>query len=245
MAARFHQLLGDGGKEGEMLCKGKKVSLNGSQGKIEKPSGENMQAGLGNKDPMILDRMNEQHSGRKVVPTKERGTWKRKGGGGAKRPIMKQPGREMVTAGEKRHGEVHSDTTASSLKKIKMEKDLVTEATTPVVVRILSWNVQGFGTPGTFHTLKKILRKRKPELVFLMETRMTLAQMEKRHIQCGFHGGVTVGREGLGGGFMLMWAKGWQVQLLSYSQGHFQAHIKTPEGYSFNFTGFYGHPETT
>lgn len=88
-------------------------------------------------------------------------------------------------------------------------------------------DVQGFGNPETFHSLKHILREKKPELVFLMETRMKRAQMEKRLFQCDIVGGVSVGKSGVGGGLLLMQTNGWEVNLLSYSIGHMHVSAKT------------------
>lgn len=41
----------------------------------------------------------------------------------------------------------------------------------------VSWNVRGLGNPHNFRALKRFLRAKDPDLVFLMETKKSKAEM--------------------------------------------------------------------
>lgn len=53
-----------------------------------------------------------------------------------------------------------------------------------------------------------------------METRPHLRHLSFLKHQLGFTNSVMVERIGLGGGLILLWHASFDVQLLSYSQGH-------------------------
>lgn len=92
--------------------------------------------------------------------------------------------------------------------------------------------------------LREILRERRPDLVFLMETRKRVDQMDGvlRKLDVSF-GCFTVNRERSGGGgLVLLWRNDWNVRILSYSPGHIDARVTTNDNFSCRFTGFYGNP---
>lgn len=55
------------------------------------------------------------------------------------------------------------------------------------------------------NVLKNILRAEYPNIVFLMQTRMTSKQMLRINYKLGFDCGVYVDRVGIGGGLALLW----------------------------------------
>lgn len=66
--------------------------------------------------------------------------------------------------------------------------------------------------------------------------------MEWLKLQLGFHGSVAVGRKGLSGGLLLL-KEGWSVSVNSFSTAHIDVFATNPNGFSFQFIGFYGHSE--
>lgn len=59
----------------------------------------------------------------------------------------------------------------------------------------------------------------------------------------GFEYGVHVDSVGRSGGLALVWRKDWDMVIRSFSQAYIDAFITSPDGNSWRFTGFYGHPE--
>jgi exonuclease III len=51
---------------------------------------------------------------------------------------------------------------------------------------ILSWNCQGLGNPWTVRDLCCMVKEKRPNLVFLMETNLSTQRMERVRIKSGF-----------------------------------------------------------
>ncbi|KAH0983546.1 hypothetical protein GBA52_010723 [Prunus armeniaca] len=110
---------------------------------------------------------------------------------------------------------------------------------------VFSWNVRGLGNRRTFRDLKSFLQDKRPDVIFLSETRMTAVHMGKLHTRLGFGGVVCVPRVGFSGGLCLLWRVGLQVVLLSSSPGHIDVRVTMNTSATFRVTGFYGHPDQT
>ena len=111
----------------------------------------------------------------------------------------------------------------------------------------LVWNCRGLGKPRAIRALKDLIRSHNPTLVFLCETKMALANMNRLKFTLGIKNCFGVDRMGLGGGLLLLWNEDWDVTLQSFSAGHIDVLVKIPRGDShlmFFFTGFYGNPTT-
>ncbi|KAA3472638.1 reverse transcriptase [Gossypium australe] len=59
-------------------------------------------------------------------------------------------------------------------------------------MKILSWNVRGLGKSRTMRCLKNKLRHIQPQILFLMETKVTSKRMESIRRRCGFTNGIDV-----------------------------------------------------
>ncbi|KAA3486891.1 BEACH domain-containing lvsC [Gossypium australe] len=59
-------------------------------------------------------------------------------------------------------------------------------------MKILSWNVRGLGQSRTVRRLKNKLRHIQPQILFLMETKVTSKRMESIRRRCGFTNGIDV-----------------------------------------------------
>jgi hypothetical protein len=53
-------------------------------------------------------------------------------------------------------------------------------AVPPSPMIVLSWNCRGLGNPGTVHDLHRLIKEKKHDLVFLMETKI-------QNKKCDFH----------------------------------------------------------
>ncbi|KAH1092362.1 hypothetical protein J1N35_019619 [Gossypium stocksii] len=68
--------------------------------------------------------------------------------------------------------------------------------------------------------------------------------MEKVQQSWGYVQGLKVSRMGTRGGLSLCWREGCLVTLRSFSRNHIDTLIEyDPNGHSWRFMGFYGHPE--
>ena len=107
----------------------------------------------------------------------------------------------------------------------------------------ISWNCRGLGNPRTVLALCEINKSRKPDFIFLIETLVHSAQVEKLKSKLGFEGAFYVDRVGRGGGLTFLWRKTGMFSLLSYSQSHIDMEVSEEDGLRWRVTGFYGFPD--
>ena len=109
----------------------------------------------------------------------------------------------------------------------------------------ISWNCRGLGNPLTVNALQKVVLEKDPTLVFLMETKFNVTEMDGIKHKIERQQGLVVSSIRRAGGLALLWKKPLQVDILSYSPGHIDAIVNEEQGLKqWRFTGFYGHPET-
>jgi len=65
-------------------------------------------------------------------------------------------------------------------------------------MKILSWNCRGLGNPRAVRALLRLIQLENPTLVFLMETRLKVTEMESLKFKCGFNSGQMVDCSGSG-----------------------------------------------
>ena len=109
----------------------------------------------------------------------------------------------------------------------------------------LSLNCRGLGNPQTVNELHDLVRKKEPNIVFLMETRLQVRSLEWLRLRLRMKGCLGVERHGLGGGLALLWDSSVDVHIQSYSDHHINADVFQSDGIHWRITGFYGHPETS
>ena len=109
----------------------------------------------------------------------------------------------------------------------------------------ISCNCRGLGNPLTIKALQKVVLEKDSTLVFLMETKFKVSEMDgiKRKIER--QEGLVVPSDNHGGGLALLWKRTVKVDVLTYSPRHIDVVIIEEQGTrKWCFTGFYGHPET-
>jgi exonuclease III len=110
----------------------------------------------------------------------------------------------------------------------------------------ISWNCRGLGNPQTVRDLRRMVKAKRPCLVFLMETKLKQRKMEKIRCLLGFQNLFAVDSIGRSGGLALLWKEEAGLEIQNYSCRHIQAAVKIPGGEGlWKFTGFYGHPDAS
>jgi hypothetical protein len=85
---------------------------------------------------------------------------------------------------------------------------------------------------------------KKPQLVFIMETRMQQNKADRLRSKLGFDNCFVVDSKGKSGGMMLFWNSSSGVEIQNYSRRHINAVVqRSTDDLVWKFTGFYGHPE--
>jgi exonuclease III len=108
----------------------------------------------------------------------------------------------------------------------------------------LSWNCRGLGNPQTVRDLHRLVKEKRPSLVFLMETKSQSIRLEKVRVRIGFDNVFVVNSVGKSGGLALLWRNDICVEIQNYSRHHINAVVSMEKtGPPWKFSGFYGHPE--
>lgn len=112
-------------------------------------------------------------------------------------------------------------------------------------MKLFNWNVYRLGNPQTLRVFQRLVTVEDPKVIFLMETKLLLKQLEWIRIKLKMEGVFEVDLVGLDGGLTLFWKEGNMISVLSYSVGHIDANITFSNGKEIRLTGFYGNLETT
>lgn len=109
---------------------------------------------------------------------------------------------------------------------------------------LLSWNCRGLGHPRTVRELHSWVKDKKPDLVFLIETKLRNTRMQVIRRKLNFSGMLTVDPVGKSGGLALLWRDPAEVDIINFSARHICARVSL-SGLEepWKFTGFYGSPD--
>lgn len=113
-------------------------------------------------------------------------------------------------------------------------------------MKMVSWNVRGLNKEEAIRQVRLLTKEYKPDLMFLMETKLSVGKVNTICNKLGFDQGLEIPRTGLGGGLMLLWKDVVEVTYLTSSSNHFSCLIrwdKHPR--EWHFCGFYGEPKTS
>ena len=111
---------------------------------------------------------------------------------------------------------------------------------------ILSWNCRRLGNLRTVQELDQLVKEKRPNLVFLMETKLCKGKMERIRIKLKFRNMFVMDNIGKSNGLALFWEDECKAEIQNYSQRHINAIINNHHGHmEWKFTGFYGHPDAS
>lgn len=100
---------------------------------------------------------------------------------------------------------------------------------------ILAWNWHGSGSMPAVNALRRIVLHEKPHLVFLQETKLHQAKMERVRMKLKFKSMLAVDCEGNGiqhrGGVGLLWTEECDVTIHSFLLNHIDALIQIGGGH--------------
>jgi exonuclease III len=104
---------------------------------------------------------------------------------------------------------------------------------------ILSWNCWGLGNHRSVRDLCRLVKEKRPSLVFLMETKMLSKCLEKIRVKIGFRNVFGVDSVGRSGGLALFWNDSLSVEIQNFSRRHINAIVGADGRNSlWKFTGF-------
>jgi hypothetical protein len=90
-----------------------------------------------------------------------------------------------------------------------------------------------------------MVKEKKPNILFLIETISRKKRLEWLRVKLGFNGVFVVDPVGRSGGLALFWKDEVQLEIQNYTRWHINVVVKLQDGRSsWKFTGFYGHPNS-
>jgi exonuclease III len=109
---------------------------------------------------------------------------------------------------------------------------------------IISWNCRGLGNLQTVRDLYQLVKEKRPNFLFLLETKRTKIKIEVIRSQLGYAGMFVVDPVGKNGCLALLWKEVKELEIQNYSRRHINAIVTdTTTGVQWKLTRFYGHPE--
>ncbi|XP_015384889.1 uncharacterized protein LOC107176616 [Citrus sinensis] len=107
----------------------------------------------------------------------------------------------------------------------------------------ISWNYRGLGHPRKVQVLMDLVRNKKPDFLFLMETLCSREKLESLKLNLGYVNLFTVNKVGRSGGLALNLKLAYKVQLLNFGRTFIDVQVENAEVGKWRYTGFYGFPE--
>jgi len=112
-------------------------------------------------------------------------------------------------------------------------------------MNLLSWNCRELGNLRTVQNLHQLVKDKKPDVVFLMETICTTKFMEGLRVQLGFSGLFVVDPVGRSGGLALLWKDTVNIEIFNFSRHHINDVVhEGDDNFRWKLTGLYGQPDT-
>ena len=108
---------------------------------------------------------------------------------------------------------------------------------------IINWNCQGLGNQRAVEVLTKLVRSKGPTILFLMETKRTIAEMRNLCHDLNFHSVLAVPCEGRKGGLVMFWKADCNLHIQTFSPNHIDTHILSANQQPWRLIGLYGRLE--
>lgn len=103
-----------------------------------------------------------------------------------------------------------------------------------------SWNCRGLGNPRAVRALKELIKRERPKILFLMETKRNKSEWDQLKVKLKCKKCFVVDCGGCSGGLAMLWENSIDLTIKSYSSHHIDAWIKS-DGVVWRWIGFYGH----
>lgn len=105
-------------------------------------------------------------------------------------------------------------------------------------MNLLSWNYRGIGKPRTVQVLRDLVTHQ-PNLLFLSKTLELNNKVEELASKLGFINCFSVGRQGRGGGLLVMWKQNMICSVVDSSQNHVDIEIVESADVKWRLSYFY------
>jgi exonuclease III len=90
---------------------------------------------------------------------------------------------------------------------------------------VICWNCRGLGNPCTVRDFFLMVKEKKPNVVFLVETKLRGNKMVLMKYKLGFHNVFVVDCVGKSEGLTLLWGTTEEVEVQNYSKRRINAKI--------------------
>ncbi|XP_058758104.1 uncharacterized protein LOC131631328 [Vicia villosa] len=110
---------------------------------------------------------------------------------------------------------------------------------------VLSWNCWGLGNPSVVPNLKYLIRRYKPDVLFMFETISYSNKVEVLRYSLGFDCCFSVNRIGRSGGMAVFWKEHKKCSVQNYSNNHIDMLVEDSIHGNWRLTSFYGFPENS
>lgn len=107
----------------------------------------------------------------------------------------------------------------------------------------LSYNCRGLGNSLAVRVLEDLIKSRKPNILFLIETLSDSEKIKKLSSKFGYENCWSVDVIGRSGGLALLWNRCVQCTVVDTDNNYIDAHIVGRNNQEWRLTGFYGFPE--
>ena len=107
----------------------------------------------------------------------------------------------------------------------------------------MSWNYRGLGNHPVVQVLADLVRKKGPIILFLMETKLSVAKMQPIKAELDFPSMLVVPSLRRSGGLALLLKNDVVVDTQTYSPNHIEVHVSSPMQALWRMISVYGHPE--
>lgn len=132
-------------------------------------------------------------------------------------------------------------------KRKRVENDDLTGYDTvtgpPKQMSLLAWNCRGLTNSRAIRFLRDIVTQVRPSFIFLSETKVKKAQVEKVCKVVEFSSCFNIDAEGIGVGLALLWKNECDILIRDSCLNYIDFEVNIAQVGRWRYTGYYGYPE--